>query len=258
MAAQEQKKEIGDWTFEEDRTQRPLQGIKRPSGKKDRSSVSWKQIVLAIVTCTVAVLGVRLWNRSALFAVSEGHAPEGYLPLSSYRLFTQSEEELNPIRFSGEDMIYTFNGYPAEDLYHTEKHISPGSSWNEFVTVYGSYHGSFLTADYYGPGEDFEITESVFESEMTIEEFDRTYIGNHLSAPLPDNLHISFNAYIKGNQIAYTQADQDELYQLYSDSVWPEGSVLNPKMQSVSMGFDFVISDEELIVDSIYVFYELY
>ncbi len=212
-------------------------------------------LVVGIVVLLIACVFMWFINVTALFAdINTVH--EGYLPLSEFTLRDSSDVNklVNNTKSPFNYDVYQYASYdPEEDRAQTSKGVRCGISYEEFLQVYGSYIADSINvhdSNYEGEHDD-EYYDTHYLTYLTPQDLLKSHYSLEELVAMDAYVRVDFVAYVKGNQVAYTQ---DELYGFYDqefDTFWPKSGVFNPRMQTYHLDFSFQVHDGKLVLTSI-------
>ena len=168
-------------------------------------------------------------------------APEGYLDISSYKLYDENGEADNDPLRSIDGSSYTW--YTDMNTLKTAEGIGPGCTWEEFLQAYGSYKVKYI--DIYNENADYENDEYYAThhlNDITPEEFDRRFLQTGIIDPENEDIDITFGVYARGTELLYTQPEIDTALDKYYDTffmIGPWSFSLSPQYHTVTMDFEF-------------------
>ena len=229
--------------------------------KKKRSKWSVIGLVIGIIALIAAVIFMWFLNRTAVFADID--TPYGnYLPLSEFTLrdgFDVNKLE-NDTRSPFKYDIYEESYYYADsdtiryedERPQTSKGVRSGDTFEDFVKAYGPYIADSIDIyepDYEGERDD-EYYDTHYLTYLTAEDFLQKYSIEEL-IDMDAYVRVSYCAYVKGNQVAYSQSDLFRFYDQTFDTFWPKSGVFNPKMQTYRLDFSFIVQHGKLVLTTI-------
>ena len=217
--------------------------------------IGYKKILIVVVLLSVCYFLSRLYNGTNTFADVSIFRPD-YLSFEDYQLFDlesgKQKTNTRSIFYDGErDYSYYYDDIPE---LKTSKGFKVGDTFEEFVELYGDYYAKAFSAyesDYSGERDEEYYSSHYVYSSMKVKDYYEKYIVSGDLDPSKNDIMISFEMYIRGNEVAYSEKEYDELIHKYYSSSMPGGSIFNPNIQTYSLDFGFREEDGIVICYSI-------
>lgn len=219
------------------------------------NKIGGKRLIIWSIILLILALALRFYNYTNIFRDID-ITKENYLSFNDYLLLDYEDSE---VKTNTEDLTYQYaydfyNRNGEKPYYKTTKNISVGSTLEEFLNAYGNYYAQSISAyepDYKGERDDKYYELHYIHKPMLVNDYYRDYIQGNLLDINKNEITFNFKICIKGSDVAFTEREVDIMYDKHYGSLWPSGSVFNPKVQEYCLSFTFQMIDNVYLINHI-------
>ena len=229
---------IEDEETEVHRTTAERKTVTKKPEKKTRKH--YMKLFFSLLLAAVLGFGTRsAYRHSTLFL--EDKVQDGYLPIDQYVVYRDGVPEGNVRALNFRNSYNTV--YNIREGVTAPGGITVGSSWDEFVEVYGDLYFSQL---YYMPvsrGGYWEYEEMQYiDGNMKVSDFDRDYVKTGVVDLETNGIDIEFSVQYMGRDVMY---ENNEIYEHLDRyySLWNELNHSYPRRGEITYRFDFFPPD---------------
>ena len=216
--------------------------------------IGYKRILIYALLLSIAYFGITLYNKTTTFIDTSIFRPD-YLSFEDYQLYDYTD---NSNQTDSRNIFYRYNhdylGYDGNPSLKTSKDFSVGDNWDKFLELYGDYYAMSFSAndsDFTGQRDETYYSQHYIHKSMKVKDYDEEYLKTNIIDINKNEISVNFEMYIRGNEMAYSEKECEELMHEYYSNILPGGSIFNPNIQTYYLSFWFDNVDGEIICRSI-------